>query len=146
MYKHGSHVLVPMWNINDLFAITDMLWCDWIWIMWKKIMILQLLLIHVLVPMWVSWFNFYCYNIISSVCVLPCPLGYEPNSACTGCVPVHICVTDDNSCENGGTCNIGTNNNTDYTCSCAPNFSGTNCTSKLILGSQQDVRTALHQS
>ena len=70
----------------------------------------------------------YCHNIISSVCVLPCPLGYEPNSACTECVPVHICVTD-NPCENGGTCNIGTNNNTDYTCSCAPNFSEKNCTS-----------------
>ena len=70
-----------------------------------------------------------------AVCVLPCPLGYGPNSACTGCVPVHICVTD-NPCENGGTCNIGTNNNTDYTCSCATNFSGKNCTSKLTPGSQ----------
>ena len=97
---------------------------------------------HVLVPMWINYF----YNLItSSVCVLPCPLGYGPNSACTGCVPVHICVTD-NPCENGGTCNIGTNNNTDYTCSCAPNFSGTNCTSKLTLDSLLDVRltVALH--
>ena len=66
-------------------------------------------------------------TIIFSVCVLPCPLGYGPNSACNGCVPVHICVTD-NPCENGGTCNIGTNNNTDSTCSCAQNFSGKNCT------------------
>ena len=80
-----------------------------------------------------------------AVCVLPCPLGYEPNSACTGCLPVHICATD-NPCQNGGTCNIGTNNNTDYTCSCATNFSGKNCTSKLTPGSQYGVMTALHQS
>ena len=62
-----------------------------------------------------------------SECVLPCPLGYAPNSACTECVPVHICVTS-NPCQNGATCNIGTNNNTDYTCSCVQNFSGKNCT------------------
>ena len=94
---------------------------------------------------WESVTHSYRSLLALSVCVLPCPLGYGPNSACTGCVPVHICVTD-NPCENGGTCNIGTNNNTDYTCSCAPNFSGTNCTSKLTLGSQHDVRTALYQS
>ena len=62
-----------------------------------------------------------------SVCVLPCPLGYDPNSACTECVPVHICVTN-NPCQNGATCNIGTNSNTDYTCSCPPKQ---NCECKL---------------
>ena len=65
-------------------------------------------------------------------CVLPCPLGYEPNSACNGCVPANICVTND-SCQNGGTCNIGSNNNvTVNTTACVANiiFSGQNCTGK----------------
>ena len=55
-------------------------------------------------------------------CVLPCPLGYEPNSACNGCVPANICVTND-SCQNGGTCNIGSNNNvTVNTTACVANI------------------------
>ena len=62
-----------------------------------------------------------------SECSLPCPLGHQPNSSCSGCVPVHICLTNA-PCQNGATCNIGTNCNTDYTCSCVQNFSGKNCT------------------
>ena len=62
-------------------------------------------------------------------CVLSCPLGYEPNSNCTECVPVHICVTS-NPCQNGATCNIGSNSNTNYTCSCTQNILGNNCTGK----------------
>ena len=64
-------------------------------------------------------------------CVLPCPLGHQPNSACDGCIPVHICLTS-NPCQNGATCNVDTNSNTDYTCSCPPNYSGQNCDRKYV--------------
>ena len=67
-------------------------------------------------------------NFCIKACVLPCPLGYAPNTACTGCVPVHICLTS-NPCQNGATCNIGASN-TDYTCSCPPNYSGQTCDRK----------------
>ena len=53
--------------------------------------------------------------------------GYEQISTCTGvCVPVHICLTS-NPCLNGAPCNIGTNSNTNYTCSCVPPFTDKNC-------------------
>ena len=65
-----------------------------------------------------------------SECVLSCPLGQEANSACE-CVPVHTCLTN-NPCQNGATCNIGANSNTDYTCSCPPDYTGQNCDSKSI--------------
>ena len=59
--------------------------------------------------------------------VTPCPSGYEPISTCTGeCVPVHICITND-PCQNGATCDIGPNSNTDYTCLCLPLFTDKNC-------------------
>ena len=70
--------------------------------------------------------NFYVMFILSE-CAFSCPLGYEPNTTCDGCVPVHICLTK-NPCQNGATCNI--NSNTDYTCSCPPNYSGQNCDRK----------------
>ena len=77
---------------------------------------------------------------VSAQCVLPCPLGFEPNSACTGCVPVHICLTS-NPCQNGAACNIGTNSNTNYTCSCPANFTGQNCESehKMLLNISYSV-------
>ena len=62
-------------------------------------------------------------------CVLSCSPGEEANSGCTMCDPVHICLTS-NPCQNGATCNIGTSN-TDYTCSCPPNYSGQTCDRKL---------------
>ena len=61
-----------------------------------------------------------------SECTFSCALGYEANSACDSCAPVHICLTND-PCQNGTTCNIGTNSNTDYTCSCVSSFTGKNC-------------------
>ena len=64
-----------------------------------------------------------------SQCTLPCPLGYTPNMDCTGCDPVHICVTND-PCQNRATCNISTNSNTDYTCLCPANYTGQNCESE----------------
>ena len=64
------------------------------------------------------------------VCTISCPMGYEINSDCSGCNPVHICVTGD-PCQNGGSCVIGISNNVDYTCSCAHSFSGQNCSSTL---------------
>ena len=72
----------------------------------------------------------YTLRIFISECVLPCPLGHQPNSACDSCDQVHICLTS-NPCQNGATCNIGTNSNTDYTCSCPPNYSGQTCDRKL---------------
>ena len=65
-------------------------------------------------------------------CVLSCLLGYEPSSACE-CDPVHICLTS-NPCQNGATCVIGTNSNTNYTCSCPSNFFGDNCTDDTSTG------------
>ena len=55
--------------------------------------------------------------------------GHELNSSCSGCIPVHICLTS-NPCQNGATCNIGSNSNTDYTCSCPANYTGQNCESE----------------
>ena len=66
----------------------------------------------------------------TSGCLLSCPLGYEPNTTCGGCNPVHSCVTN-NPCQNGGTCNIGSTS-TSYTCSCLPNYSGQTCEGKYL--------------
>ena len=64
-----------------------------------------------------------------AVCSLSCPPGHVPNSTCSGCNPVHICVTND-PCQNGATCVIGNSSNTDYNCSCVGGYSGMNCGGK----------------
>ena len=45
----------------------------------------------------------------------------------TGCIPTHVCFTND-PCQFGGTCETGTNN-TDYKCLCtgSGNYTGINC-------------------
>ena len=70
------------------------------------------------------------FSIVYTECNITCQQGYSVNSSCIGCDPVHICVTGDNPCQNGGTCEIGTSNNTDYTCSCDGNYVGQSCDSK----------------
>ena len=70
------------------------------------------------------------FTFSKSGCLLSCPLGYEPNTTCSSCNPVHVCVTN-NPCQNEGTCNIGSSS-TSYTCSCLPNYSGQTCEGKYI--------------
>ena len=67
---------------------------------------------------------FFIFYIVCSICTDP---GLVPNSDCNGCVVTDICLAD-NPCTNGN-CTLNSAPN-DYTCDCAPGFTGTNCTSK----------------
>ena len=51
---------------------------------------------------------------------------YGPNDDCNGCVLNNICLAD-NPCMNNGNCTLNSAPN-DYTCDCAPGFTGTNST------------------
>ena len=59
--------------------------------------------------------------IVCSICTDP---GLVPNSDCNGCVVTDICLAD-NPCVNGN-CTLNSASN-DYTCDCAPGFTGINC-------------------
>ena len=51
--------------------------------------------------------------------------GYGPNNDCNHCVVTDICLAD-NPCMNNGNCILNSAPN-DYTCDCAPGFTGINC-------------------
>ena len=53
-----------------------------------------------------NWNSVMNFSIVYTECNITCQQGYSVNSSCSGCDPVHICVTGDNPCQNGGTCEI----------------------------------------
>ena len=61
-----------------------------------------------------------------------CPSGQYLNATNCSCNALHTCMTEDQPCQNGGTCEVmdGSGEHGDYFCTCPQNFTGVNCESE----------------
>ena len=80
-----------------------------------------------IIILYCTYQNSHTLILMSTIECQECPLGYaaELENNCT-CYETHICLVN-SPCENGATCNL-MNGDTNYTCTCADNFTGMNCT------------------